>query len=144
MAENTHLKIEMMEILQTVMDVVINALLVLNTFVLEGHFPVQIYVLNVLMELLPMARICNESSSVEMVLNTQLKNEKMETPMIQMGEAMIVELKQISHVQVELKHLLIIEITELSMECLQIAIEAIEKSSVEMERNTLMKSEIIR
>ena len=144
MAENTHLKIEMMEILQTVMDVVINALLVLNTFVLEGHFPVQIYVLNVLMELLPMTRIRNESSSVEMVLNIQLKNEKMKTPMIQMGEVMIVKLKQISHVLEELKHLLIFEITELSMECLQIAIEAIEKSSVEMGRNILMKSEIIR
>ena len=64
--------------------------------------------------------------------------------MIQMGEAMIVQLKQISHVQVELKHLLIIEITELSMECLQLVMAAIEKSSVEMERNTLMNNEIIR
>ena len=64
--------------------------------------------------------------------------------MIQMDEAMIVQLKQISHVQEELKLLLIIEITEHSMGCLQLVMAAIEKSSVEMERNTLMKNEIIR
>ena len=60
MEENTHLKIVMMETIQTIMDVVINASLVLNTFVLEALFQVLIYVLNVLMELLPMILIQNE------------------------------------------------------------------------------------
>ena len=60
MGENTHLKIVMMEIIQIIMDVVINASLVLNIFVLEALFQVLIYVLNVLMELLPMILIQNE------------------------------------------------------------------------------------
>ena len=67
MGENTHLKIVMMEIIQIIMDVVINASLVLNIFVLEALFQVLIYVLNVLMELLPMILIRNELPNVEMV-----------------------------------------------------------------------------